>query len=69
MRLTRSLGWLALVAGLGTPGTVAAVPQIFMKLVPGGAGAARISLPTRDCWEETYSVPTRNADGFVARPD
>ena len=69
MRLTRCLGWLALVVGLGTPGTVAAVPQICMKLIPGGAGAARISFPTGDCWEETYSVPTKNAGGFVARPD
>jgi 6-phosphogluconolactonase (cycloisomerase 2 family) len=65
-----------------------------MKLVPGGADAARISLraigrhvgtpalplglPVRaqlqrdngDCWEATYSAPTKNeAGGFVAKPD
>ena len=65
-----------------------------MKLVPGAATAARISLrangrhvgmrtlplglpvraqlqrDTGDCWEATYSTPTKNdAGGFVAKPD
>ena len=68
MRLT-PLGWLALVAGPRHARHGGRGPADFHEARPRRAGAARTSLPTGDCREDTYSVPTKNAGGFVARPD